>query len=96
LKDNVYLAFQFDASAPHRKIHVTFVMPNFINLPSFTEDGDVHVFAETPAAAGGSSRMTRNWKHLFYRNLSSRVVLAGKRGRHFDVAARQTEVEGPY
>ena len=26
----------------------TFVMPNFINLPPFTEDGDVHVVVETP------------------------------------------------
>jgi inorganic pyrophosphatase len=23
-------------------------MPNFINLPPFTEDGDVHVVVETP------------------------------------------------
>ena len=23
-------------------------MPNFINLPAFTEDGDVHVVVETP------------------------------------------------
>ena len=26
----------------------TFTMPNFINLPPFTEDGDVHVVVETP------------------------------------------------
>jgi tRNA 2-selenouridine synthase SelU len=24
------------------------LMPNFINLPAFTEDGDVHVVIETP------------------------------------------------
>src|SRR5580658_2894656 len=24
------------------------VMPNFINLPPFTEDGDIHVVVETP------------------------------------------------
>jgi inorganic pyrophosphatase len=26
-------------------------MPNFINLPPFTKDGDVHVVVETPAGA---------------------------------------------
>ena len=27
-------------------------MPNFTNLPAFTEDGDVHVVVETPRQPG--------------------------------------------
>jgi hypothetical protein len=45
-------------------------MPNFIKLPPFTEDGDVEVVVETPAAAALSSPTTRNWKHLHLRSLS--------------------------
>ena len=36
-------------SAPRRKTTSRiFAMPNLINLPPFTEDGDVHVVVETP------------------------------------------------
>jgi inorganic pyrophosphatase len=35
--------------APHTHVHgTTCAMPNFINLPPFTEGGDVHVVVETP------------------------------------------------
>ena len=35
--------------APHAdRIQGMLIMPNFINLPAFTEDGDVHVVVETP------------------------------------------------
>jgi len=37
-------------------------MPNFFNLPPFTEDGDVHVVVETPAAAAPNSPTPRSLK----------------------------------
>ena len=41
---------QFGAfrAAPHTPSHGTIIMPNFLNLPPLTEDGDVHVVVETP------------------------------------------------
>ena len=49
-----------------------FAMPNFITLPPFTEDGDVHVVVETPAGAEPNLNTTRNSKPSFYRNRFSR------------------------
>jgi hypothetical protein len=46
-------------------------MPNFLNLPPFTENGDAHVVVETPEGAEPNSHTTRNWKHSSSRNRSS-------------------------
>ena len=50
LAANGYPVRQFSAfcAAPHTHLPRTFAMPNFINLPPFAEDGDVHVVVETP------------------------------------------------
>jgi len=49
LTDNGYPVALVALSALRRTlVHGAFVMPNFINLPPFTEAGDVHVVVETP------------------------------------------------
>jgi inorganic pyrophosphatase len=49
-KITVILWRQFGAScaAPHIHSHGAFIMPNFVNLPPFTENGDAHVVVEPP------------------------------------------------
>jgi inorganic pyrophosphatase len=46
-------------------------MPNFINLPPFTEDGDVHVVVETPRGSRAKFAYDPKLKPSFSRNRSS-------------------------
>ena len=48
LTANGYPVGQFSAFCTANPPQGTFAMPNFINLPPFTDDGDVHVVVETP------------------------------------------------
>jgi hypothetical protein len=53
------------------KIRGTTIMPNFINLPPFAEDGAVHVVVETPRGSRAKFAYTLNWKRSRSRNLFS-------------------------
>jgi hypothetical protein len=46
--DSYSLASFCVSGAPPLSTSWDFKMPNFVNLPPFTEDGDVHVVVETP------------------------------------------------
>jgi inorganic pyrophosphatase len=53
-------------------------MPNFINLPPFTEDGDVHVVVETPR--GSRAKFASEPKLETF--ILSKSLLAGLTYRH--------------
>jgi inorganic pyrophosphatase len=67
-------------SALRRIIHLpeTFALPNFINLPPFTEDGDVHVVVETPR--GRRAKFASEPKLETF--ILSKSLLAGLTYRH--------------
>ena len=46
-------------------------MPNFLNLPPFTEDGDVQVVVETPGGSRAKFAYDPKLGPSFFRNPSS-------------------------